>query len=193
MRFIAYSADGAPEENSDQARQIDVVVPAAAPPPPPPKRWWIYAVAAALVLIVGIVGFLVGRGGGATPSPNPSPGETTTAPPAPVDGITWMLAGFEEGGASVPLVPGTTITLEVDSDRVSGSGGCNVYNGDWQRDGDQVTVGPLGTTLRLCFPAEVNEQERRFLQTLREVTTIEATESDLILSTGQDRRLTFGK
>lgn len=65
VRFIAYSAEQAPEENADQAQPVEVVVPEVAPPPPvPKKRWWPYAaVAAVLVLAVGLVVWLLLPGG----------------------------------------------------------------------------------------------------------------------------------
>ena len=82
VRFIAYSADQAPEEHADQAKQVDVVVPAApAVVPPPPKKWWPWAIAAALVLVVGVVAFLLMRpGGGTVATPSPTPTATTPTP-----------------------------------------------------------------------------------------------------------------
>ena len=91
VRFIAYSADQAPEEHADQAKQVDVVIPAAPPAPPPKKPWWPYAVAAALVVVAGVVGWLVLRPdttqtttGTPSPlitSPSPTPMVTPTTPP----------------------------------------------------------------------------------------------------------------
>ncbi len=81
MRFIAYSADQAPEEHADQARQVDVVVPAKqATTVKPPFVWWPWAVAAALVLVAGVVGFIVVRPSGTVTPPPPGP----TSPPITV-------------------------------------------------------------------------------------------------------------
>ncbi|MCC6496458.1 MAG: hypothetical protein IT193_09385 [Propionibacteriaceae bacterium] len=82
VRFIAYSADQAPEEHADQARQVDVVVPAKPVIPVKPKFvWWPWAVAAALVLVAGVVAFIILRPSGpVTPTPPPTP----TSPPITV-------------------------------------------------------------------------------------------------------------
>ena len=83
VRFIAYDADRPPEEYSDQAKQLQVVVPATTAAPPKGVPWWVYAVAGALVLIIGVVAFLVLRPSPAPPlpSPSPSPSPTPTVTP----------------------------------------------------------------------------------------------------------------
>ena len=85
VRFIAYSADQAPEENADQARQVDVVVPSA-PVVVPKKPWWPWAAAAAaLVIIVGLVAWWLLRPDevGPVASPSPTPSLSATPTPAP--------------------------------------------------------------------------------------------------------------
>ena len=59
VRFIAYSADAAPEENADQARQVEVVIPSAPVAAPVKKQRWPVAVMAALVLVVVAVAVYV--------------------------------------------------------------------------------------------------------------------------------------
>lgn len=76
VRFIAYSANSAPEESADQARQVDVVIPTAASVPPVTKKSrWPLAVMAALVLIVAIFAFIIW--------PKPPPGGGQQVPPDP--------------------------------------------------------------------------------------------------------------
>lgn len=197
VRFIAYSADGAPEENSDQSRQVDVIIPAVAASPAARAKppWWLYAVAAGLVVIVGIVGFLVLRGGGeAKASPSPTPSVTTpSAPPVVVEGITWTLTGFQDGSSTTPIVPGTKITLRVEGDRVSGSAGCNSYSAEWVRNDNEVKIGTAGTTLILCTQAAVREQERRFLDTLQKVRVITSGTTPMELLTPDGTGLVFEK
>ena len=79
VRFIAYSADQAPEEHADQAKQVDVVVPATAPPPPPKKPRWPYAVGAGLVLVGAVVWFLLPII--FPPQPVPPPSTPASLPP----------------------------------------------------------------------------------------------------------------
>ncbi len=198
-RFIAYSADGAPEENSDQARQLDVVVPAvpATPAPGPGIPWWVYVVAGALVVTVAVVAFLLLRPG-APPEPSPSPSQSptpsvTTAAPVQVEGTAWKFTGFDDGGTLVPVVPGTEPSLTVEGDRVSGSTGCNRYSGAWAQTGNDVTIGPLGTTLRLCNPEAVREQERRFLDLLGRATAVAGDGTSIRLTAPDGTALVFAR
>ena len=85
VRFIAYSANSAPEESADQARQVDVLIPSGALPPPAKKKSrWPFAVMAALVLVVAAVAFAIWPKPPADPNtpsiPEPPPSVTTDLP-----------------------------------------------------------------------------------------------------------------
>ncbi|MDQ7993027.1 MAG: hypothetical protein REI45_10160, partial [Propionicimonas sp.] len=67
VRLIAYDADRAPEEYSDQAREVQVTVPAGREEKKPGMPWWIYVVAGGLVLVVAVVAFLLLRSGDPEP------------------------------------------------------------------------------------------------------------------------------
>jgi hypothetical protein len=118
VRFIAYSADGAPEENADQARQLDAVIAAPVAPVVVAKkpRWWIYAVAAALVIVVGVVAFQVFprptpvTQATTTPSssPPPSPPPSSAAPLGSVEAFSLPDFQTESGG-----VPGRTQKMPI--------------------------------------------------------------------------------
>lgn len=82
VRFIAYSANSAPEESADQARQVDVVIPSSSMPPPAKKSRWPFAVMAALVLVVAAVAVAIWPkppvdGGQDTPTVPESPPSVT--------------------------------------------------------------------------------------------------------------------
>jgi len=84
VRFIAYSANSAPEESADQARQVDVLIPSGALPPPAKKKSrWPYAVMAALVLIVAAVAFAIW--------PKPPADDNTPSIPVPPPSVTTDL------------------------------------------------------------------------------------------------------
>lgn len=83
VRLIAYDADRAPEEFSDQAQQVKVTVPAGPQPKPTRMPWWIYAVAGGLLLVVAMVAFLLLRGGPEPPTPTPTPQNTCPEPFVP--------------------------------------------------------------------------------------------------------------
>lgn len=80
VRFIAYDNDRPPEEYGDQARQVQVIVPARAPAVAAGTPWWIWVAAAALVLVVGVVAYLALRPIGEDPLPSPAPTSATPTP-----------------------------------------------------------------------------------------------------------------
>lgn len=84
VRFIAYDADRPPEEYSDQAQHLEVVVPASpAAAAPSGLPWWVWVAAAALVVVVGVVAWFLLRPGPTPAEPSPSP--TPTASPTPTN------------------------------------------------------------------------------------------------------------
>ncbi len=84
VRFIAYDSDRPPEEYSDQARQVKVVVPARPATPAATTPWWIWVAAAALLVVVGVVAYLVLRPQDEPPLPSPSPSPSVVTPtPSP--------------------------------------------------------------------------------------------------------------
>ena len=91
VRFIAYDADRPPEEYSDQARLLRVVVPAKAAPAPTGTPWWIWVAAAVLVLVVGVIAFLLLRPTGEPEPPSPPPSTPTSVPPTPAPTPTKVL------------------------------------------------------------------------------------------------------
>ena len=68
----------------------------------------------------------------------------------PLEG-EWNVTGYNNGKeAVVSPVSGTTLTATFTGDQVSGSAGCNDYNGPYKLDGDKVAIGPLVTTRKAC-------------------------------------------
>ena len=93
-------------------------------------------------------------------------------PANPLEG-EWNVTGYNNGKeAVVSPVSGTTLTAIFTADAVSGSAGCNDYNGAYTLDGDKVTIGPLATTRKACEPA-VMDQEAAFLTALQTPATVE--------------------
>jgi heat shock protein HslJ len=65
--------------------------------------------------------------------------------------------------------------------RLVGNGGCNNLFGNWQvHDGDQLELGPIGTTRMACLP-EIMEQEAEFLAKLEAVTSYRIVEGRMQL------------
>lgn len=104
VRFIAYSAEAAPEENADQAGDLDVVVPGAGAEPVAARpRWWIFAVAGALVLVVAVVAFLVIPRPPPSTTPTPAPPSSSPPPPTPPGVVeAFSLADYATESQGVP-------------------------------------------------------------------------------------------
>ena len=58
----------------------------------------------------------------------------------------WVLTSIED----VPVPDGVEATLDFATTDVSGSGGCNTFNGTYALEGSSLTFGPLATTRMAC-------------------------------------------
>ena len=100
--------------------------------------------------------------------------------------VTWLAAGVSLGGcaAGQAAAPADTLvgtrwlaediggrgvidaaqsTLEFRSvTEVGGSGGCNGFFGRLELDGTQLRLGPLGSTMRACAEALMDQEQRYF-------------------------------
>ena len=88
-----------------------------------------------------------------------------TASLATLEGREWVLRKLSSTEAA-PEEP--EITLTVEGGRVSGSSGCNNYNGTISRGetATSITVGPLMTTRKAC-PPEIMNLEQRYTAALQ--------------------------
>jgi heat shock protein HslJ len=108
---------------------------------------------------------------------------------------SWAVTGYlkPDANASSSVLPGTKVTAKFDSGgTVSGSGGCNTYNGDYVIRGAAISIGEpgtVGTTLRLCAdPEGVSTQETDFLAALHSAQAFTVSGDALTLLDGQKRR-----
>lgn len=62
-----------------------------------------------------------------------------------------------------PTLDRNPATVRFDGDRISGSTGCNRFNGTFRFDRGRVTAGALATTRRACLAPAANDQEREVL------------------------------
>jgi heat shock protein HslJ len=101
-------------------------------------------------------------------------------PANPLEG-EWIVTGYNNGRQAVtsPIV-GTTLTAVFTADAVSGSAGCNDYNGPYKLDGSKVTIGPLASTRKACEQA-VMDQEQEFLTALQTPSTVEVSGATVTL------------
>jgi heat shock protein HslJ len=102
---------------------------------------------------------------------------------AGLQGTAWTATGINNGKQAVVADATTSaITAEFGTDDVlSGFGGCNNYTSTWtttQPDG--LTIGPVGSTLKLC-EQEVQDTENQYFAALAKVTTYQLEGNQLTL------------
>lgn len=101
--------------------------------------------------------------------------------PVPFEGTTWNYRFFQGDMPNwQPILPDTTITAVFEGDTISGSAGCNQYNGPVTRNGDEIAVGALATTRMLCAD-EVMQQEERYLAALQSAVSVRESARSLEL------------
>lgn len=90
----------------------------------------------------------------------------TPDPPAgnPLVGTTWILVTLN----GAPVLPGTEITAAFgDGGNLSGSGGCNTYNGVYAVNGSSLTVRNIsGSQVDCAAPPGIMPQERSYINVL---------------------------
>ena len=73
---------------------------------------------------------------------------TTSEAGTPLEGTEWTLvSGVEAPSDAVP-------TLTLSDGSASGFGGCNTFSGDYELDGDSITIGPIASTMMACEEAK---------------------------------------
>jgi heat shock protein HslJ len=100
---------------------------------------------------------------------------------ASLEGTTWELIAFIQEKrveqTDIPaLIPrevlvGTEVTAEFEDGTVSGSAGCNTYSATYTIDGPSLNIEPPAATEMACSePADIMQQEQRYLNHLANVT-----------------------
>ena len=100
----------------------------------------------------------------------------------PLANTEWRLVSFGRVGEERPVIQGTTITMKFGADgRVSGSAGCNSYNGTYRVRGDAVTFGRIASTMRACLDSKANQQEQQYFAALDSATRFRLNANRLLI------------
>jgi len=110
----------------------------------------------------------------ATPTPAPTEPPAPTPTPdysAQLQNQLWVLVASGDPANPTVVEEGTTVTATfAPGGTVNGSGGCNNYNGSYTLSGDQISIGPLATTMMYCEKG--SQQETLYLTAMQEATTL---------------------
>ena len=97
-------------------------------------------------------------------------------------GTSWVLVDLD-GAAPVGETP-PTIAFD-DQGGVTGTAGCNTFNGEVTIDGSDLSFGPLATTQMACAEEGVADQEQAFLAAVQDATSYTVDdEGRLVLQDG---------
>lgn len=95
---------------------------------------------------------------------------TESGPTDPLAGTSWAATAYYNSATNrmEGVLPGTGLTTAFsDGDRVSGSAGCNDYQGGYAVDGQSLSIfGPSSTNKACAEPEGIMEQEAAFLSAL---------------------------
>jgi len=106
----------------------------------------------------------------------------------PLNGTTWELYSI---GSHAPISDSKT-TLRFEAGQVSGLGGCNQYGGEYQINGDTLSIDKLYATEMACMsPEGIMGQEQDFLQYLGNAQRFELSEGQLQIYGSGGGALTF--
>jgi heat shock protein HslJ len=117
-----------------------------------------------------------------------------TAQSQDLAGTNWEATAYNNGKqAVVGVEEGTTLTASFGKDgNLSGNAGCNQYNGSYTVNDDQITIGPLASTMMMCSdPAGVMDQEAQYLAALQSAANYQIEGNVLQLRTADDAIAVF--
>jgi heat shock protein HslJ len=98
----------------------------------------------------------------------------------------WEATMYNNGNqAVVGVLEGTILTADFMEDgSISGNSGCNNFTGGYKVEGDQITIGPLASTMMNCSdPEGIMDQEANYLKTLQSAASYQVEGNVLELRT----------
>jgi heat shock protein HslJ len=92
-----------------------------------------------------------------------------------LEGNLWHLSAYQDAeGEMVEPLSASEITAEFRDGQVNGTAGCNGYFGSYEREGNQLTLGPMAMTEMACGqPEGVMDQEMQYLAALEKSASYE--------------------
>lgn len=122
------------------------------------------------------------------------PAEKTVvvSPASPIGGSTWKLNYISGPRITFAgLYPNKIPTISFDTTKsvVTGSTGCNTFNGTYTMKGDSLHFKPLATTLMACMDGGKGEQV--FLNIIQKVDNFKKEKDTLWLNAGSINMMRF--
>jgi heat shock protein HslJ len=100
-------------------------------------------------------------------------------------GSEWHLVGMGPVGSGSLPVPNAPVTIKFGNDgRISGSGGCNSYGGNYRVQGNRLTLSQVFSTKRACIDANANKQESQYFAALESASRFRLNRKQLTIYYG---------
>lgn len=93
----------------------------------------------------------------------------------------WKLVSYGDTAAPTPAIPGLDTSISFEDGQFGGTVGCNTFGGDYQMNGDQMSIGSVFSTMMFCD--QTSTQESAVLAILSDQTmTVTQSGNQLTLS-----------
>lgn len=102
----------------------------------------------------------------------------------------WLLQAGTNQSVAIPIVAGSTVTLQVDGTQVGGSAACNSYGGKIEVSQSSIAISELIQTEMACLDNRLMALESAYLAALPRVTAAARSGNGLLL-TGPQVELRF--
>jgi len=97
-----------------------------------------------------------------------------------LEGVSWSLDSLlNSEGETVSVLPNTDVTAWFQDGRVSGNAGCNNYAAGYESIGNNLTIGPMSSTLMACPDENVSQQESDYLMDLGSAASYDISDNQL--------------
>ncbi len=110
-------------------------------------------------------------------------------PENPLANTSWQLVSYLSGGQSTPVLEGSSVGISFQANgNYAGRGGCNDYSGKYSVNGNQITIGPVASTGKLCDDA-VSQQENTYFSLLPTAATYAIANGQLTIQDGSGQTI----
>ncbi len=113
-----------------------------------------------------------------------------------LEDTSWWLQTYGVPSSTTPLLPGTLVLVQFESAtaKVKGGSGCNSYSGDYEVQGEDLSVSNVRSTAIWCSePESVMQQEVQYLGALRAAQSYELNGDELKILYSGDGVLVFDR
>ena len=97
---------------------------------------------------------------------------------------TWKLVSYGLADKQTPAAEGVDTSIEFKDGQLNGNVGCNSFGGDYKVNGDQLTFGPIMSTMMACLN-QSGDQEQGTLAVLQNTVKF-AVSGDTLTITSAD-------